>query len=92
MQKKTHHLFTLLIVLCSSNLLIGQVIFEDDFESGTFKPQWTVSPGDNDGLISVIESNSISYEGFYGVAIGKESDGEFNLNTLDLNLDLSSYQ
>ncbi len=87
--KKQYYLWMLLCLLIGTSLN-AQTIFEDGFESGNFKPEWTATPGPNNGLLAVTDYAEAF--GNYGVAMGKTSDaGGFNTNTLDLNLDLSTY-
>ena len=78
-------------MLCflSTYSLYGQVIFEDDFETGSFKDGWI--PRENitgtDGSVGVTPNTK--FAGQYGAFIGKSSDGGFTTNALDLTLDLS---
>ena len=77
----------------------------ENFESGTFSSEWkwadptypslTTEPGSvrPGGLIEVVQEiagQSASYEGNYGVAMGRRNDGNFTTNALDLHLNLSN--
>jgi len=84
-------IFSLLLL---GSALHGQtIIFEDDFESGTFKAEWMPQAGVNNGLVDVVSTVAgvnAAHNGLYAVALGKTTDsGGENLNVLDLNLDLS---
>ena len=79
-----------LMTLLSFYLVNGQVIFEDNFESGELGNNWTARPNlaGSNGTIGVAQG--IGTSGSFGVLIGKTSDaGGFTTNALDLLLDLS---
>jgi len=75
--------------------VFAQVIFSDDFESGTtFKSQWTPRPGSNKGLVTIATSLGNTYipcNGNYGAAMGLSGDlsGTTTFNYLDLSLNLA---
>lgn len=64
-------------------------IFQDDFEDGTFRSEWSLHPARQNGVIEVFPSASL--QGQYAARLGKSTDGEYALNKLDLRLDLSTY-
>ena len=71
------------------------VIFFEDWETGTIRPMWTTNSSIAEGLITVGEviGSSAAASGFYGVALGKSSDGGgFNINQLDLHLPMEAFQ
>ena len=89
------------ILLNLVNIVQGQdIIFTDDFESGAFDPTfWSAVPSVNGvegGLVQVVSSiggvNPAAYNGFNAVALGRQNDGSFTTNALDLLLDLSNYE
>ena len=81
-----------LIGILSLQAFAQQTIFFDDFEDGTFNPQyWELKPGVNNGLIDIQQGSTP--DGFFRVRIGKSSDaGGDNTNALCLYLDLSGYE
>jgi hypothetical protein len=77
-----------------TNLSAQTVIFQDDFEAGTvFGSAWTATSVGTNGLVQIgtaFQGADASANGNNGVAMGKTSDaGGFNLNRLDLSLNLS---
>ncbi|OQY48253.1 MAG: hypothetical protein DRR08_10180 [Candidatus Parabeggiatoa sp. nov. 2] len=81
-----------MLLMCSS-VFAQTVIFSDDFESGTLDPNfWKARPGEAGGIVEVQLETGAVHNGFYGVALGKNSDGDFVTNALDLHLDLSAYK
>ena len=78
--------------ILSISALLAQptVIFYEDFEEGAFKPEWSLLPAQNNGVIEVFPSTML--EGQHAARLGKSTDGDFSLNKLDLHLDLSAYQ
>ncbi|WPP53077.1 fibronectin type III domain-containing protein [Catalinimonas niigatensis] len=81
---------TVLIVSLSFHLNAQQIIFSDNFEEGSFRPEWQISPGQPNGAIEVFPSNTL--EGEYAARLGKSNDGDYALNRLDLPIDLSGGQ
>ena len=78
----------------SASAIVADTLFTDDFESGSFDLQyWTVNQGPNNGLVAVTNDligTSTAYSGEFAAALGKTSDnGGYNINSLDLELDLS---
>ncbi|NUM76392.1 T9SS type A sorting domain-containing protein [candidate division KSB1 bacterium] len=74
------------------------IIFSDNFEKGRFDStstgHWRAQPGANGGVVrvaSTIQGVGAGHQSLYGVAMGRESDGNLTLNRLDLHLDLSGY-
>ncbi len=74
------------------------IIFSDNFEKGKFDSTsngyWQAQPGANGGVVrvaSTIQGVGAGHQSLYGVAMGRESDGNLTLNRLDLHLDLSGY-
>ncbi len=67
-----------------------KIIFQDDFETGAFRPEWVLLPARDNGAIEVFSSTML--QGQYTARLGKSTDGDFSLNKLDLPLDLSTYQ
>ena len=65
------------------------VIFQDDFETGAFRPEWSPYPARQNGVIEVFPSSIL--QGQHAARLGKSSDGDYTLNKLDLQLDLSVY-
>ncbi|WP_158859594.1 T9SS type A sorting domain-containing protein [Lunatibacter salilacus] len=94
MNLKIYFLPLILILACSLSLN-AQIIFQDDFESGALKPEWTAIPGADNAVVGVynqIQNRNAFYRGTYGVAMGKTSSaGGAITNRLDLKLDLSAY-
>ncbi|MDF9794850.1 hypothetical protein OKW21_000113 [Catalinimonas alkaloidigena] len=79
---------TLAFLLLSYNSILGQqVIFSDNFENGSFLPQWQINPGQQNGVIEVFPTEGL--EGNYAVRMGKSKDDTHTLNRLDLPIDLS---
>ncbi|WP_375585357.1 putative Ig domain-containing protein [Cyclobacterium xiamenense] len=73
----------------ASSLYGQEVIFEDNFETGTFGAQWTARPNIDGGQNGIAEIFTNS-DGSSYVRLGKSSDaGGFTTNALDLNLDLA---
>ncbi|WP_154855759.1 putative Ig domain-containing protein [Cyclobacterium xiamenense] len=73
----------------ASSLYGQEVIFEDDFETGTFGAQWTARPNIDGGQNGIAEIFTNS-DGSSYVRLGKSSDaGGFTTNALDLSLDLT---
>ena len=85
---------TIVVLFLMCNHAFAQtVIFSDDFESGVLNPTfWKASLGEPSGIVEVQLETHAVHEGFYGVAMGKNSDGEAAINALDLHLDLSAHQ
>ena len=67
----------------------SDTIFHDDFEDGTFRPEWSLHPARENGVIEVFSGTLL--RGAHAARLGKSSDGDFSINKLDLHLDLSSY-
>jgi|GEM_PF-2104478 len=83
-----------IIFLFLTTLTFAQpnIIFSDNFETGTLDPAfWTARPDLNgsDGIVEI--TNGSAAEGQFGVRMGKAQDtpGQFTRNALDLQLDLS---
>ena len=73
----------------------NQVIFEDDFETGVLGPQWTAAASRSEGITGVfttVQGAAVYRSGEFGVALGQAVDGVTVTNTLDLTLDLASYE
>ena len=85
----TSWLWCLSLLSLSTALAQPTVIFYDDFEGGAFKPEWSLQPAPNNGVIEVFPSTL--WQGQYAARLGKSTDGDFSLNKLDLPLDLSAY-
>lgn len=74
----------------------SDVIFRDDFESGSLGSAWVARPGE-EGVVRVVDRlpdvPPIPYAGDYALAIGRKEDGNYSteptLNAADLCLDLS---
>ncbi len=65
------------------------IIFTDNFESGSFGPNWLASPGTPNGVVSI---NTGIGNGGRGVRMGKTSaTGGLVTNTLDLTLNLDTF-
>jgi len=93
MKNSTHYVLTVLIMMLLNGTLIGQIIFEDDFELGSLKSEWIATPNliGNDGIIEVRDRGGVGNS--KAVILGKSADTDgFTVNVLDLQLDLSSYQ
>ena len=89
---------TLVVMLANSGVFSQTVIFSDNFEKGRFDSTsagyWRPQPGANGGVVrvaSTIQGVGAGHQSLYGVAMGRESDGNLTLNRLDLHLDLSGY-
>ena len=93
MFKKQYPLLLLLLLLgCEFPLLAQATIFEDQFETGTFGPNWVPFPSVSGtaGRVDIVNAVGLNFTN--GVLIGKFSDGDqFTTNTLDLYLDLTGY-
>jgi hypothetical protein len=85
-------------VSTSSAWAQATTIFEDDFETGSFRAEWTARPGidgdgASDGIVVVANDldglQDIARSDEYAAALGKSADGEVAVNALDLQLDLS---
>jgi hypothetical protein len=83
-------LFALLLFLIQFLPSYSQVLFEDNFDSGTFKPEWSFETniyGDN-GLIEI--ENGVGVNNSFGVKIGKSQNSTMlTSNGLNLHLDLT---
>ncbi len=83
--------FTSLLVCTSLSLYsTPHQIFFDDFENGSFQPEWVIMPGGSHGVIEIFSGNNNT--GGHAVRMGKDTDGDYTINQLDLQLDLSSFQ
>lgn len=71
----------------TGSLKAQQVIFSDDFENGSFRPEWELQVGQPNGVIEV--TPEVSLQGKYAARLGKSTDNAHTLNRLDLKLDLS---
>ncbi|GEO20826.1 hypothetical protein CQA01_13600 [Cyclobacterium qasimii] len=85
----------MLYILGGLPTAFSQVIFEDDFESGALKTEWTAIPGAENAVVGIesqIQGRNAFYQGSNGLAMGKTSSvGGLVTNRLDLKLDLSTY-
>ncbi|MCC6280375.1 MAG: T9SS type A sorting domain-containing protein [Saprospiraceae bacterium] len=83
------------LLFCCAPVFAQQIIFSDDFESGTtFKSQWTPRPGANKGLVAIATTLGNTYipcNGNQGVGMGLSGDlsGTTTYNYLDLSLNLA---
>lgn len=84
---KAYGIISILMLSMCGTLSAQEVLFTDDFESGSFRPEWTFGAGQPNGVIEVTPTESL--EGAYAARLGKSSDDEYALNRLDLPLDLS---
>lgn len=93
-------LLTIAMVAIMGNITVSSqtIIFSDNFEKGRFDSTstgyWRAQPGVNGGVVrvaSTIQGVGAGHQSLYGVAMGRESDGNLTLNRLDLHLDLSGY-
>ncbi|MEL6867389.1 MAG: IPT/TIG domain-containing protein, partial [Bacteroidota bacterium] len=73
-----------------------EVLFFEDFETGTLRSAWTTGSSTSQGRVDVIQQTNgvpAAYEGWYGALLGKASDDEgYNISYLDLSIPLSAYQ
>lgn len=76
------------------------VLFSDGFESGSLRDMWAPRPGEEDGVVEVVDRiqdvRNLPHEGDFALAIGREGDTRFNgtsnestISAADLCLDLS---
>jgi len=85
---------TTILLLLQFYFLSAQTIFEDNFESGSFKSEWTARPnlsGEN-GVVDILDGlfDNAGTNNSFVVRIGKSKDeSTFTTNALDLQLDLS---
>ena len=87
------------VLLCAPAALVAQdIIFEDDFESGSLGPAWTARPNIDGGSNGIVEprfevqgNTNIGFDGsIYTMVMGKTTDlGGNTTNALDLSLDLT---
>ncbi len=84
----------LALVLLSAALRAQTIIFQDGFEDGSFKAEWTARPGASGGVVQVQSTyqnfTKTANTGFYAAVMGRSSDGALTTNQLDLKLDLST--
>ena len=93
MLRIAHYFIFLLLTISIATPTWGQVIFEDDFELGVLKNEWTATPNfsGTDGIIEILDN--IGTENSKGLRIGKTTDNSgFTENILDLRLDLTNYK
>ncbi|MDO6437172.1 T9SS type A sorting domain-containing protein [Cyclobacterium sp. 1_MG-2023] len=95
MENKFYCICLMLYILGGLPNGFSQVIFEDDFESGGLKTEWTAIPGEDNAVVGIenqIQGRNVFYQGSNGLAMGKTSSkGGLVTNRLDLKLDLSTY-
>ncbi|WP_339922496.1 T9SS type A sorting domain-containing protein [uncultured Cyclobacterium sp.] len=95
MDIKFYFVCLMLYMLGALPTALSQVIFEDDFESGALKTEWTAIPGADYGVVEVASTKGaqkVYNKGTYGVAMGKDIySGGLLTNQLELKLDLSDY-
>lgn len=85
----------LLLILCTPSTraqVIDQLIFYDDFETGTFGSEWTPRPNlsGTSGQVQVLAGAGIG--GSFGLQLVRSNSGsDITENGADLTLDLSTY-
>ena len=75
-------------------VLGNEVIFFEDWETGTIRSMWTAESTAEDGIISATQSVvgiPVAKNGFYGLAMARPVNGNY-INTLDLSVPLAAYQ
>ncbi len=83
-------IFLFLLAVLGKSALAQTILFEDQFESTTFKSAWTPRPNLSgvNGVVDISTTNPKS--GQYAVRMGKSQDaGGFTNNSLDLQLNLA---
>lgn len=87
MKVKVFSLLLLLSVFLQSTNYAQKVIFYDDFEQDSILPNWHTYTSTTSGRVEVCTTTVM--EGNRAIRLGSSTDNTYNLNQLDLTLDLS---
>lgn len=70
----------------------NQIIFHENFETGTLRSMWKGSSSTPDGFVDVSPYPNNNVGNFYEVLLGRSKTGSYNINSLDLSLPMAAYQ